>query len=178
MAYYAVDRDGIGYIYSDVPTRNYEKESWDLSGGYTETLLGHKVFGIDIKWEDDPVEVVVRNKNEEYIKVENIGSENELDIIYGIKDVLTKKVREELVKFMGEDDIKLIPATEHGSIFVLDVPYSFRRFYFKAIIYKDGSFNFLGYKEDDPKVPFILSEHDLPDGGLLAVLDYLLTGTF
>lgn len=178
MAYYAVDKSGEGYIYSNIPVRNSEKGIWNLSGGNMESLNGNKLLGIDTKWEDEPVEIVTRSNNEKYIKVEDIGSGDELDIIYGIKHILTKKVREELVKFMGEDDVKLIPATEHGSIFCLDVTYSYRRFYFRAIIYKDESFNFLGYKEDDRKVPFILSEHDLPDGGLLAVLDYLLTGIF
>lgn len=131
-----------------------------------------------MKWEDSPREIIVADKNTGYIKVENIGDGSELDIIYGIKDMFTKKVREELVKFMGEDDVKLIPATESGSVFYLNTLCPFRGFYFKAIIYKDESFNFLGYKEDNLKVPFILSEHDLPDGGLLAVLDYLLTGIF
>lgn len=79
---------------------------------------------------------------------------------------------------MNGEEIKLIPPTENGSIFVLNVPYSYHRFYFKAIIYKGESFNFLGYKEDDANVPFILSEHDLPDNGLLSILEYLLTGIF
>lgn len=178
MAYYAVDMSGEGYIYSNIPVRNSEKGIWLSLGGNVENLNGNEFFAINIKWEDDPVEITSVNQSKKYIEVENIGSGNELDVIHGIKDLLVKKVREELVKFMGEDDVKLIPATESGSIFVLNVPYSFRGFYFRAIIYKDGSFNFLGYKEDNPKVPFILSEHDLPDGGLLAVLDYLLTGIF
>lgn len=178
MAYYAVDMSGEGYIYSNIPVRNSEKGIWLSSGGNVENLSGNELFDINIKWEDDPVEIIVANKNERYVKVENIGSGNELDVIHGIRDLLVKKVREELVKFMGEDDVKLIPALENGDMLALGVPYSFSRFYFRAIIYKDGSFNFLGYREDDPKAPFILNEHDLPDGGILVVLDYLLTGTF
>lgn len=131
-----------------------------------------------MKWEDSPIEIIVADKNTGYIKVENIGDGSELDIIYGIKDMFTKKVREELVKFMGKDDVKLIPTTDDGGVFYLDEPYQHQRFYFRAIVYKDESFNFLGYKEDNLKVLFILSEHDLPDEGLLAVLDYLLTGIF
>ena len=178
MAYYAVDGSGDGFIYTVKPERDNEQKIWKHEKGCSRCLNGKRYLNIDMCWEDEPREIIVDEKNKEYIKVENIGSGDELDIIYGIKDMLTKKVRGELVKFMGEDDIKLIPATEHGSIFCLDVPYSYRRFYFRAIVYKNESFNFLGYKKDNNKVPFILSEHDLPDGGLLAVLDYLLTGIF
>lgn len=134
------------------------------------------ILDISIDWNDPPVEIIAADKNNGYIKVENIGEGDELSVIYGIKDLLTKKVRECLVKFMGEEDVKLIPTTESGNVFALDVPCPFRRFYFKAIIYKDGSFNFLGYKEDNLNVPFILGEHDLQDGDLFAILDYLSTG--
>lgn len=178
MAYYAVDKDGCGYIYSDIPVRDCKKGSWLLpeGGRCVEGLNGSGLFGVNIDWNDSPIEIIVADKNIGYIKVENVDKGDELSIIYGIKDLLTKKVREELVRLMGEEDIKLISPTSNNDTFALDVPYSFRRFYFKAIIYKDESFNFLGYKEDNINVPFILSEHDLPDGGLFAILDYLSTG--
>lgn len=127
-------------------------------------------------WSDSPIEIIAADKNSTYIKIENIGEGSGLDIIYDIKDLLAKKVREELARLMGEEDIKLISTTSNNDTFALDIPYLFCRFYFKAIIYKDESFNFLGYKEDNINVPFILSEHDLPDGGLLAILSYLSTG--
>lgn len=178
MAYYAVDKDGYGYIYSDIPVKDNKKGSWILpeKGRIVEGLNGNKLFNINIDWNDSPIEIIAADKNSTYVKIENIGEGSELDIIYGIKDLLTKKVREELVKFMEEEDVKLVPTTESGNVFALDVPCPFRRFYFKAIIYKDESFNFLGYKEDDLNVPFILGEHDLQDGDLFAILDYLSTG--
>lgn len=176
MAYYAVDKDGYGYIYSDIPVRNHERGSWCLSGGYAVGLRGDRLFGINMDWNDSPIEIIAADRDSAYIKVENTEKGDELSVIYDIKDLLTKKVRECLVKFMGEEDVKLIPTTESGNVFALDVPCPFRRFYFKAIIYKDGSFNFLGYKEDNLNVPFILSEHDLQDGDLFAILDYLSTG--
>lgn len=176
MAYYAVDKDGYGYIYSDIPVRNHERGSWFLSGGYAVGLRGDRLFGINMDWNDSPIKIIAADRDGAYIKVENIEKGDELSVIYDIKDLLTKKVRECLVKFMGEEDVKLIPTTESGNVFALDVPRPFRRFYFKAIIYKDGSFNFLGYKEDNLNVPFILGEHDLQDGDLFAILDYLSTG--
>lgn len=175
MAYYAVDKDGCGHIYSGIPVRNLEEESWHSPGEFAEDLHGALILDISIDWNDPPVEIIAADKNSRYIKVENIGEGDELSVIYGIKDLLTKKVRECLVKFMGEEDVKLVPTTESGNVFALDVPCPFRRFYFKAIIYKDESFNFLGYKEDDLNVPFILGEHDLQDGDLFAILDYLST---
>ena len=177
MAYYAVDKDGEGRIHYDLPKRDNNKGVW-ISEKYIYNFYGKCLLGVDITWEDDPIEIIAVGKKAGYIKVENVDSGNELDVIYGIKDLLTKKVRECLVKFMGEEDVKLIPATESGNVFALDVPCSFRRFYFKAIIYKDESFNFLGYKEDNLNVPFILGEHDLQDGDLFAILDYLSTGEF
>lgn len=178
MAYYAVDKNGCGHIYSDIPVRNLEEGLWRSPGGFAEDLHGALILDISINWNDSPVEIIVADKNSEYIKVENIGEGDELSVIYGIKDLLTKKVRECLVKFMEEEDVMLIPTTESGNVFALDVPCPFRRFYFKAIIYKGESFNFLGYKENNINVPFILSEHDLPDGGLFKILEYLSIGEF
>lgn len=88
MAYYAVDKSGEGYIYSNIPVRNSEKGIWNSSGGNMENLNGNKLLGIDTKWEDEPVEIVTRSNNEKYIKVEDIGSGDELDILYGEKQQL------------------------------------------------------------------------------------------
>lgn len=178
MAYYAVNKDGYGYIYSDIPVRNHERGSWCLSGGYAVGLRGDRLFGINMDWNDSPIEIIAADRDGAYIKVENIEKGDELSVIYDIKDLLTKKVRECLVKFMEEEDVMLIPTAENGNVFALDVPCPFRKFYFKAIIYKDESFNFLGYKEDNINAPFILSEHDLPDGGLFKILEYLSIGEF
>lgn len=177
MAYYAVDKDGYGYIYSDIPVRDNKKGSWLLpeKGRIVEGLNGNKLFNINIDWNDSPIEIIAADKNSTYVKIENIGEGSELDIICGIKDLLTKKVREGLVKLMGKEDIKLMPPISNGK-FVMDIPCLSCKFYFKAIIYKDESFNFLGYKGDNLNVPFILSEHDLPDGGLLAILEFLSIG--
>ena len=173
MAYYAVDKDGYGYIYSDIPVRNHEKGSWCLSGGYKVGLRGDRLFGINMDWNDSPIEIIAVDKNSRYIKVENIG-EDEWSIIHSIKDLFTKKVRECLVKFMGEEDVKLVSFTDGN----LNIPCLSGKFYFRAIIYKDESFNFLGYKENNINVPYILSEHDLPDGGLFTILEYLSMGDF
>lgn len=173
MAYYAVDKDGYGYIYSDIPVRNHEKGSWELLGGCVEGLNGDRVLGINIDWNDSPIEIIAVDKNSRYIKVENIG-EDEWSIIHSIKDLFTKKVRECLVKFMGEEDVKLVSFTDGN----LNIPCLSGKFYFRAIIYKDESFNFLGYKENNINVPYILSEHDLPDGGLFTILEYLSMGDF
>lgn len=174
MAYYAVDKDGYGYIYSDIPVRNHEKGSWELLGGYVEGLNGNRALGVNMDWNDSPIEIIAADKKTRYIKVENIDSGNELDVIYGIKDLLTKKVRECLVKFMGEEDVKLVSFTD-GNLNILCLS---GKFYFRAIIYKDESFYFLGYRENNINVPYILSEHDLPDGGLFTILEYLSMGDF
>lgn len=178
MAYYAVDKDGRGRIYSGIPARNIEEKSWYSPGEFAEDLHGNLIFDINIDWNDSPIEIIAADKNSGYIKVENVDKGDELSVIYGIKDLLTKKVRECLVKFMEEEDVMLIPTTESGNVFTLDTPCSFGKFYFKAIIYKGESFSFLGYKEDNINVPFILSEHDLPDGGLFKILEYLSIGEF
>lgn len=173
MAYYAVDKDGYGYIYSDIPVRDHEKGSWELPGGYVEGLNGNRALGVNMDWNDSPIEIIAADKNSIYIKVENIG-EDEWSIIHSIKDLFTKKVRECLVKFMGEEDVKLVSFTDGN----LNIPCLSGKFYFRAIIYKDESFNFLGYKENNINVPYILSEHDLPDGGLFTILEYLSMGDF
>lgn len=173
MAYYAVDKNGEGRIHSDIPKRDNDKGVW-ISDMCIYIFGGNSLLGVDITWEDDPIEIITVDKKAGYIKVENVDSGNELDVIYGIKDLLTKKVRECLVKFMGEEDVKLVSFTDGN----LNIPCLFGKFYLRAIIYKDESFNFLGYKENNINVPYILSEHNLPDGGLFTILEYLSIGDF
>lgn len=40
MAYYAVDKNGCGHIYSGIPVRNLEEESWYSPGEFAEDLHG------------------------------------------------------------------------------------------------------------------------------------------
>ena len=91
MAYYAVDDNGAGYVYSDIPVRNIEQRVWELPGGNMESLEGDRIFGVNIEWEDDPIEIRVINQNEEHIKTEAIGNGNGLDAIHEIQDFLVKK---------------------------------------------------------------------------------------
>lgn len=54
MAYYVVDGRGQGFISSDIPTRDYNNESW-ISKKVLNFFDGKNILGIDAKWDDDPI---------------------------------------------------------------------------------------------------------------------------
>lgn len=70
-----------------------------------------------------------------------------------------------------------IPKLKCGGAFNLGmVGFDFKTFHFEAMTLSNNVLTFTGSNEDDDQVE--INENDLPDNGLLYLLDYFLTGTY
>lgn len=100
------------------------------------------------------------------------------DVAFTLQGDVDKIVRNELIKLVHKAKGNLeIP--EHGggnfSLAMLDQEYDI--FYFESISFEDDLLVFCGTTDISSKSLYI-SEHDLPDRGLLYIYDYLTTGAY
>jgi len=56
--WFAVDRDGAEYIYSDKPEKHIEAHCWSPISDYTKLPKDtiKKLIGLELTWQDEPVE--------------------------------------------------------------------------------------------------------------------------
>lgn len=100
------------------------------------------------------------------------------DVAFTLQGDIDGIVRNELIKLIQKEKGSLkIPEHNGGnfSLAMLDQDYDI--FYFESVSFNDGLLSFYGTTDLSNKSLYI-SEHDLPDRGLLYIYDYLTTGAY
>lgn len=173
MAWIATNKNGETFVFSEKPIKCEPAFMWGCLSGRSSHIKGD-LAGLLFKniptWDDEAVEI-----NEiDLGKLSHIEGESLNDELSRIKEVLEQRSRKALIDLIANENVFVIPK-RNGKHFILGmIDMNFRTFYFYAVVLIDGALHFLGHKDNNKNVPFLLSEHDLPDNGLLYIYEYLV----
>lgn len=100
------------------------------------------------------------------------------DVAFTLQADIDGIVRNELIKLIQKEKHSLqIPKHRGGNFSLEMLGQEYDTFFFESVSFEDKQLIFYGNTDSSDKSLYI-SEHDLPDRGLLYIYDYLTTGAY